>query len=202
MYENHIPATIPANWKISELDEENECLEFLGFDDEFLVSLMKHKYDNPSAPYFLCLNQMKGILDRCDFENLEWPEWFENAEDGVDSAIKLMEWINQNYQNFLPVTQEVWVSLGSEDQRNQIEGYFSGDLQLHEFQGERLIFRKVSLSWGSLSYSEAAIETVFEFNKSSKIPANDLKAGFLTNERFQLIDDLRPTVLRQLKPVC
>jgi hypothetical protein len=170
----------------------------LGFDGEFLVSVMKHEYDNPSKPYFLSLSQTKGILERYEFEKLNWPEWFETAEEAVDSAIKLLEWINQNYENFLPLTMEVWVALGSAAQLSQLEKYFEGNLLTQEYQGERLVFRKVSLLQNASSYAESAIQMICHYAKCCNIPIEKLTGGLLTNEKFQLIADLRPELIHPL----
>ncbi|SFB40247.1 hypothetical protein [Algoriphagus aquimarinus] len=199
MYKKHLPELLPENWKLSDLDEANGYAEFLGFDGEFLISIMKHLDEYPSDPYFLCLNQMKGILGRYDFDSLDWPEWFENPKEAMDSALKLIEWINQNYANFAPVTQYVMVSLGTEDRINSISRHFDGYITVQEFQNKRLVFRKVNLTWGAANYSEAALKAISLFYKTQGFDTENLVVGYLTNEKFQLIEDLRPAVLDQIK---
>ncbi|WP_075351370.1 hypothetical protein [Algoriphagus marinus] len=199
MYKNHLPETLPVNWMIAECDEANGYLEFLGFKDEFLVSVMESSYDNPSQPFHLSMSQLKGILSRYDFENLMWPEWFKTAQEAIASAIALMNWINQNWENFYPVTLEVLVSLGTEKQLPILRGYFEGELIIHNFSNETLIFRKVNLLRGLASYSESAIETICHFFESYNLKIEEVKGGLLTNEKFQLIEDLRPAVLDKLK---
>ncbi|REG94309.1 hypothetical protein [Algoriphagus antarcticus] len=198
MYKSYLPETLPENWVISELDEIYGYLEFLGCDEEFLVSVMKHEYDNPAKPYFLSLSQTKGILERYEFEKLNWTEWFETLEGAVDSAIQLMEWINQNRKNFLPLTLEVLVSLGSADQLSQLEKYFEGNLDTHEYQGDRLVFHKVSLLQNAPSYAESAIQTICHYAKCYNIPIEEITGGLLTNEKYQLIADLRPELINRL----
>jgi hypothetical protein len=198
MYKSYLPETLPENWVISELDEIYGYLELIGFNGEFLVSVMKHEYDNPSKAYFLSLSQTKGILERYEFEKLNWPEWFETAEQAVDSAIKLLEWINQNYENFLPLTLEVWVALGSAAQLSQLEKYFEGNLLTHEYQGERLVFRKVSLLQNASSYEESAIQTICQYAKCCNLSIEEITGGLLTNEKFELIADLRPELINRL----
>jgi hypothetical protein len=201
MYKSYLLETLPENWVIGEIDDMHDYLEFIGFNEEFLVSVMKHEYDNPSKPYFLSLSQTKGILERYEFEKLNWPEWFETAEEAVNSAIKLLEWINQNYENFLPLTLEVWVSLGSADQRNQLEKYFEGILLTHDYQGERFVFGKVSLLQNTSSYEESAIQTICHYAKCYDIPIEKIIGGLLTNEKFQLIEDLSSKIHYQLNNV-
>jgi|GEM_PF-1601706 len=198
MYKSYLPETLPENWVIGELDEIYDYLDFLGFDGEFLVSVMKHEYDNPSKPYFLSLSQAKGILERYEFEKLNWPEWFGTAQEAVNSAIKLLDWINHNYENFLPLTLEVWVALGSADELSQLEKYFEGNLLTHEYQGERLIFHKISLLQNAPSYAESAIQTICHYAKCYNIPIEEITGGLLTNEKYQLIADLRPELINRL----
>jgi len=201
-FKNYLPETIPENWVIGELDETNEYVEFLGFDGGFLVSVMKHEFDNPSKPYFLSLSQLKGIFECYEFEKLNWPDWFETAKEAIDSSFKLLEWINQNHKDFLPLTLEVWVSLGSLDQLSQLEKYFEDNLVTHEFREERLVFRKVSLLQNASSYAESAIQTICHYAKCYNLPIEELIGGLLTNEKFQLIEDLRSKIHHQLKQVC
>ncbi len=201
MYKSYLHETLPENWVIGELDEVHDYIEFLGFHGEFLISVMLNEYDNPLQPYFISFNQLKGILERYDFESLEWPEWFETAQEALDSAIKLLEWINQNYKYFLPLTLEVLVSLGSADQLSQFEKYFEGNLLTHEYQGERLVFRKVSLLLDASSYEESAIQMICHYAKCYEIPIEEVKGGLLTNEKFELIEDLRLEILNQLKEI-
>jgi hypothetical protein len=199
MYKNYLPETLPLNWMIADLDEANGYLEFLGFKDEFLVSVMESGYDNPSQPFHLSMSQLKGILSRYDFENLMWPEWFGTAEEAVASAIQLMNWINQNWENFYPVTLEVLVSLGTEKQLPILRGYFEGELVIHDFNGEALVFRKVTLLRGLACYSESAIETICHFFESTNLKIEEVTGGLLTNEKFQLIEDFRPKLRDLLK---
>jgi hypothetical protein len=201
MYKSYLPETLPENWVISELDEIYGYLELIGFNGEFLVSVMKHEYDNPSKPYFLSLSQTKGILERYEFEKLNWPEWFEITEQAMDSAIQLLEWINHHYENFLPVTLEVLVSLGAANQLSQFEKYFSGNLITHDYQDERLVFHKVSLHQNAFSYDESAIQTICHYAKCYNLPIEKLTGGLVTNEKFQLIADLRSKILCQLNNV-
>ncbi|WP_339704542.1 hypothetical protein [Algoriphagus aquimarinus] len=199
MYKKHLPELLPENWIISELDEANGYVEFLGFDGEFLISIMKHLDESPSEPYFLCLNQMKGILGRYDFDSLDWPEWFENPTEAMDSALRLMEWINQNYPDFVPVTQYVMVSLGTEDKMRSVLKHFGDPVSVHEFQNQKLVFREVKLTWGATTYSQAALNAISLFYKTQGFDTENLVVGYLTNEKFQLIEDLRPAVLDQIK---
>ncbi|MDP3201309.1 MAG: hypothetical protein Q8M62_15855 [Algoriphagus sp.] len=201
MNKDYLPQSPPENWIITEIDEANEYLEFSGFNGEFLVSVMAHPEDNPSKPYFLSLSQLKGILHRYDFENLNWPEWHATPNDALKSAFDLMKWMNENYQSFIPLTLEVWVSLGSIDQLELIQKHFKDELVSQEFQGQQLIFKPLNLSWGSSSYSESAISTLCHFIENSSISPNNLTAGILTNERFQLIEDVRAEILIHLKPI-
>ena len=197
MYKSYLHETLPENWEIGELDESNGYIEFLGLEEEFLVSVMKHEYDNPAKPFFLSLSQTKGILERYEFEKLNWQEWFETAEEAMVSALNLMEWINQNHKNFLPLTLEVLVSLGSADQLSQFEKYFEGDLITHDYQGERLVYRKVSLHQHAFSYEESAIQTIWQYAKCYNIPIEELTGGLLTNEKFELITDLRSELINR-----
>jgi len=199
MYKKHLPELLPENWKLSDLDEANGYVEFLGFDGEFLISIMKHLDEYPSDPYFLCLNQMKGILGRYDFDSLHWPEWFENPKEAMDSAFKLMEWINQNYADFVPLTQYVLVSLGTEDRINSVLNHFHDPVTVHEFQNQKLVFREVKLTWGATTHSEAALKAISLFYTTQRFDTENLVVGYLTNEKFQLIEDLRPAVLDQIK---
>lgn len=201
MYTEHLPASLPENWIIAELDEDNEYLEFLGFDGEFLISLMHHPEENPSLPYFLTLSQLKGILGRYDFESLEWPEWHSNPAEAVRSAVELMLWMNRNYGSFIPLTTEIWVSLGSIEQLELIQKHFEDELIFQKFQGQQLIFKPLNLSWGSSSYSESAIRTLCHFLENYSISPENLTAGILCNERFQFIEDVREELLIHLNHI-
>lgn len=199
MYKKHLPELLPENWKLSDLDEANGYVEFLGFDGEFLISIMYHVDEYPADPYFLTLTQMKGILGRYDFESLDWPEWFGDTKHAVDSALKLMNWINQNYEDFDPVTNYVMLSLGTEDRLNSISRHFDGNIIVQEFQKQRLVFREVHLTWGATSYSQAALRAIGLFYEIKGFDTENLVVGYLCNEKFQLIEDLRPAVLDQIK---
>lgn len=199
MYKNYLPDPLPKNWKLGELDEEYGYLEFLGFDGEFLVSVMAHPEDNPSKPYFLSLSQLKGILHRYDFENLNWLEWFESEEVAVDSALQLINWINQNYADFFPLTGEVLVSVGTEDQLDILRNYYVEVLRLHEYRGEALVFRRVSLLYGCTGFEESAIKSICHFAQCYNLGIEEVKGGLLTNEKYELIEDFRPEIIKHLK---
>lgn len=201
MYTEHLPASQPENWIIAELDEDNEYLEFLGFEGEFLISLMPHPEENPSLPFFLTLSQLKGILGRYDFEDLEWPEWHGNPAEAVRSAVELMEWMNGNYGSFIPVTTEVLVSLGKAEYLDEIRKHYAEELVIHEFDGQSMVFKKLNLIQGSTSYSESAIRTLCHFLENYSISPENLTAGILTNERFQFIKDVREELLIHLNHI-
>ena len=190
MYFNHLPAELPENWIITEIDEENSYIEFLGFNEEFLISVMKDTYESPEEPFHLVMNPLKGMLSRYEFDQLDWPEWFKQEKQAVQSALDLMIWMNQNYQNFAPVTLEVFVSIGTEDQMPFIQKYYEGELSIHEYDNERLVFRKVSLLRASCDYQESAIQSICHFAKNVKLSTSDFKGGILTNEKFQFLEDL------------
>lgn len=201
MYTEHLPASLPENWIIVELDEDYEYLEFLGFDGEFLISLMPHPEENPSLPYFLTLSQLKGILGRYDFEDLEWPEWHANPAEAVRSAVELMEWMNENYSNFLPLTTEILVSLGMEDQLLTIKRYFEGELKIRDLEGQALVFKTISLLEGSNSYEESAMRSLSDFAKSCGLGAEEIRGGLLVNEKFEWIRDLREEIRNRIRVV-
>ena len=198
MFTKYLPTELPENWVIAEIDDKNDYLEFQGFEGEFLISIMKDSYENPEEPFHLCMNQLKGLLSRYDFENMDWPEWFVTDEDALLSAFDLMNWINENYSNFAPVTLDVLVSLGTEDQLPIIKKYYEDQLTIHEMEGRRMVFKKVNLLRGSSSYSESAIESLSHFAKSCNLNPFDLKGGIMTNEKFQVLDDLRPLLAESL----
>ena len=199
MFLDYLPHPLPENWLIGELDQDNEYLEFLGHHGEFLVSIMKHEYDNPEKPYFLNLSQLTGILGRYDFESLEWPEWFEDKKEALESALGLMKWINDNYINFLPVTLEVWMSVGTEDQKDIVQRYFEDVSVSNDDTNQCYLYSRLSLTRTSSNYSEAAIERILHFLKTVALPYNDFKGGLLTNENFQLIEDMRPNIVERIK---
>lgn len=199
MYTDYLPAELPKNWVIAEIDEKNDYIEFLGFDEEFLISIMKDSYENSDEPFHLIMNPLKGMLSRYAFENLDWPQWFANRIEAVRSALDLMNWMNQNYSNFDPVTLEVFVSIGTEDQLPVIQKYYEGELIIHPYANEQLVFKKVSLLRGSWDYSESAIESICHFAKTVKLSPEEWKGGILTNEKFQILEDLRPELIKHLK---
>ncbi len=160
---------------------------------------MKDSYENPEEPFHLEMNPLKGIISRYDFENLDWPMWFDGRNDAVQSALDLMNWMNKNYSNFAPVTLEVYVSLGTEDQLPVIERYHQDKLIVHELEDNHLVFKKVNLLRGSWSYAESAIESLCHFAQNSNLNPSDLKGGILTNEKFQLLEDLRQELLEHYK---
>lgn len=201
MYTDHLPESLPGNWIIAELDEANEYLEFLGFEGEFLISVMPHPEENPSLPYFLSLSQLKGILGRYDFESLDWPEWHQSAKEGTGSALLLMEWINRHYESFCPLTLEVYVSVGTGDQLDLLSRFFEDELAVHDFEGQALVFRKVRLLFGAEDYAASAIATICHYAESCNISADEVTGGQLTNERFQLIEDLRPAIRERLRMI-
>jgi hypothetical protein len=198
MYSNYLPPTLPENWDLAEIDQENEYIEFLGFDEELLVSIMAQPADNPEEPYILCLSQLKGMVGRYDFESLDWPEWYPNEELAVKSAIRLMEWINQNYQDIDPVSQELYISLGTEEQLPIIEKYFEEKLTIQEYRGEKLVFKKARLLCGFTSYSESAIQTISHFAKCYNLPFHEIKGGLLCKEQFELIEDIGDQLAKRL----
>lgn len=197
MYFNHLPAELPENWIIAEIDEENSYIEFLGFNEEFLISIMKDTYESPEEPFHLVMNPLKGMLSRYEFDQLDWPEWFKYEKQAVQSALDLMNWMNQNYQNFAPVTLEIFVSIGTEDQLPIIEKYYEGELIIHPYANEQLVFRKVSLLRGSWDYSESAIESICHYSKTVNLSPDELKGGILTNEKFQFLENLNCEILNR-----
>lgn len=199
MFLNHLPHPLPGNWLIGELDQDNEYLELLGHNDEFLMSIMKHEYDNPAKPYFLNLSQLKGILGRYEFESLDWPEWFEAEKEALESGLKLMDWINENYPKFLPVTLEVWMSVGTEEQQDIVQSYFEEITVGHDGANQAYLFSRVRLTRTSSNFSEAAIEVILHFLNTVAMPFHEFKGGLLTNEKFQLIEDLRPSIAEHFK---
>lgn len=199
MFLDYLPHPLPENWLISEIDQDNEYLEFLGHNGEFLVSIMKHEYDNPEKPYYLSLSQLKGILGRYDFESLEWPEWFKSSKESVESALTLMEWINDNCSKFIPLTLEVWICVGTEDQKDIIQRYFEDVAVNHDDANQGYLYSRLSLTRTSATYSVAAIERILHFLKTVDLPFHEFKGGLLTNEKFQLIDDLRPSIAECIK---
>ncbi|MCR9082014.1 MAG: hypothetical protein NXH89_06325 [Cyclobacteriaceae bacterium] len=201
MYSNYLPPTLPDNWKLAEIDQENDYIEFLGFDEELLVSIIAQPADNPEEPYFLCLSQLKGMLGRYDFDSLDWPEWHTNEEMAVRSAINLMEWINQNYQCLDPLSKELYISLGTEEQLPLIQKFFDEELKIHEYREEKLVFKKARLLAGSNSFSESAIQTISHFAQCYNLPFHEIKGGLLFNERFQLIEDFRHNLFEYLKSI-
>lgn len=74
---------------------------------------MKDSYENPEEPFHLWMNPLKGILSRYDFENLDWPQWFAKQNDAVKSSLYLMNWMNENFSDFAPVTVEVFGLAGN-----------------------------------------------------------------------------------------
>lgn len=198
MYKEHLPDLLPENWVLSDLDEANGYVEFLGFEGEFLISVMYHAEEYPADPYLLNLSQMKGILGRYNFENLDWPEWFGDTNEAIESALKLMDWMNQNYGTFDPVTNYVMVSLGKEERLNSISSHFDGYITVEEFQNRLLVFRQVHLTYGANTHAEAALRAIKLFYEIQGFDTKDLTVGYLTNEKFQLIEDLRPMVLDQI----
>ena len=198
MYTDHLPESLPGNWVIAELDEANEYLEFLGFEGEFLISVMPHPEENPSLPYFLSLSQLKGILGRYEFESLDWPEWHVSAKEAIGSALLLMEWINRHYESFSPLTLEVFVSLGTVDRLDRLSRFFGDGLAVNDFEGQPLVFRKVRLLRGAEDYAASAIATICHYAENCNVSADEITGGLLTNERFQLIEDLRPAIRERL----
>ena len=198
MYSNYLPSTLPQNWVLAEIDQENEYIEFLGYDEELLVSIMAQPADNPDEPYFLCLSQLKGMVGRYDFESLDWPEWHIDEESAVQSAIKLMEWINQNYQHIDPVSKELYISLGTEEQLPILQKYYEEELVIHEYREEKLVFKRARLIGGSTSYSESAIQTISHFAQCYKLPFYEIRGGLLCNERFELLEDFREELAKRV----
>lgn len=199
MYREHLPEKLPRNWKISDLDESNGYVEFLGFGGEFLISVMYHAGENPADPFFLNLNQMQGILSRYNFEDLGWPEWFGEPKEAVKSTLNLMDWINKNYGDFDPVTNYVMVSLGTEDRLGPITRHFNGLITVGEFQNQRLVFRQVELSWEAKTHAEAALKAIKLFYEIQGFDTENPVVGYLCNENYELIEDLRPSVLDTIK---
>ena len=198
MYKNYLPDPLPENWKIGELVEEYGYLEFLGFEGEFMVAVMDQSNENPSAPFHLFMNQLKGILHRYDFGKLDWPVWFESEKEAIDSALQLMFWINRNYSDFLPLTLEVLVSIGTEDQLDILRSYYKESLSIHEYRGEVLVFRRVSLLYGCSGFEESAIKSICHFAQCYNLSPEEVKGGLLTNEKYELIEDIRPEILKNL----
>lgn len=159
---------------------------------------MYHVEEYQADPFFLNLSQMKGMFERYDFESLNWPEWFGEPKEAIQSAFQLMAWINRNYESFDPVTNYVMVSLGKEDRLNSISRHFGGLTTVKEFQYQRLVFRQVELTWGANTHAEAALRAIKLFYELQGFDTEDLVVGFLTNEKFQLIEDLRPAILEQI----
>ena len=109
--------------------------------------------------------------------------------------------INRHYESFSPLTLEVYASVGSRDQFDRLSGFFGDELAVRDFEGQALVIRKVRLLPGSGDHAESAIATICHYAESCNVAADEVTGGLLTNERFQLIGDLRPAIRERLSEV-
>lgn len=132
MYHEFFPPALPANWFISDDDPDNNYIELLGFDGEFLVSISYEPDENSIKPYFLNLQQMKGAFQRYDYTSFGIGTWYSSSQAASMAAFDLLVLLNENYGKFLPVSQELWVSLGPSNEMEQVQKRFGGDLRIHD----------------------------------------------------------------------
>ena len=97
------------------------------------------------------------------------------------------------------MTLEVLVSVGTEAQLDILRSYYKEGLSIHEYRGEVLVFRRVSLLYGCTGFAESAIESICHFAQCYNLAIEEVKGGLLTNEKYELIEDIRPEILKNLK---
>ena len=90
-------------------------------------------------------------------------------------------------------------SVGTENQKDIVQRYFENVLVSHDDTNQCYLYSRVSLTRTSLTYSEAAIDRILHFLKTVELSYNEFKGGLLTNENFQLIEDLRPNIVERFK---
>jgi hypothetical protein len=186
MYLSHLPSIFP-NWEIVENDEEYHYLELSGYSCEFRIYLTEDRYENPDNPYKLGFDQTKGILERFDYSTLEVDSLYSTPQEAVQAMMAVIKSITDLYNEFLPVTNEVFLALGDARHFDSIQNILGGETKIADYKGQSLVFRKVSLTWGSLSYEDAAIKSIKFLTEQSLFHPDDFKYCFLSNEKFERI---------------
>ncbi|TXE11406.1 hypothetical protein [Algoriphagus aquimarinus] len=195
MYLSHLPSIIP-NWEIVENDEEYHYLELSGYSGEFRIYLTEDRYENPDKPYKLGFDQTKGILERFDYSTLEADSLYSTPKEAVQEMMEVIKSITDLYNEFLPVTNEVFLALGDARHFDSIQNILGGETKIADYKGQSLVFRKVSLTWGSLSYEDAAIKSIKFLTEQSPFQTDDFSDCFLCNEKFDWIGGIELGTLK------
>ncbi len=189
MFLSYLPPILPF-WEIVENDEEYNYLELYGYAGEFRIYLTEDHYENPDNPYKLGFDQTKGILERFDYSTLEVDSFYPTAEKAAKAMVELIKSITDLYTEFLPVTNEVFLALAQASHFDSIHKILGGEIKLAEYKGQSLVFRKVSLTWGSINYEDAALKSIEFLIKQSSFHTADFSEYFLSNEKFEWIGDI------------
>lgn len=186
MFLSYLPPVLP-HWEIVENDEEYNYLELAGYSGEFRIYLTEDRYENPDNPYKLGLDQTKGILERFDYSTLEVDSLYSTPKEAVQAMIAVIKSIADLYNEFLPVTNEVFLALGDAGNFESIHQILGGEIKIAKYKGQSLVFRKVSLTWGSISYEDAAIKSIKFLIENGPFQPDDFKDYLLSNEKFEWI---------------
>jgi hypothetical protein len=196
MYLSYLPPVLP-HWEIIENDEVYNYLELSGYSGEFRVYLTEDHYENPDNPYKLGFDQTKGILERYDYETLEVETLYSTPQEAAQALMILINSIADLYSEFLSVTNEVFLALGDARHFENFQKILGGEIKIAESNSQSLVFRKVSLTWGSISYEDVAIKSIRFLIEQSSFQANDFSDCFLSNEKFEWIGGIE---LKALQP--
>ncbi|MEN2283118.1 hypothetical protein AAGF08_13325 [Algoriphagus sp. SE2] len=196
MYLSYLPPVLHP-WKISENDEENNYLELSGYSGEFRMYLTEDNFDNPEKPYKLGFDQTQGILERFDYSSLEVDSFYSTPKEAANALVKLGSSIADLYNEFLPVTNEVFLALGDARHFDNYHKILGGEIKLAEYKRQLLVFRKVSLTWGSMSYEDSTIKTIKFLIENGSFEDRDFSDCFLCNEKFEWIGGIELETLKQ-----
>ncbi|WP_339756779.1 hypothetical protein [Algoriphagus aquimarinus] len=186
MFLDYLPPILP-HWEIVENDEEYNYLELSGYSGEFRIYLTEDRYENPDNSYKLGFDQTKGILERFDYSTLEVDSFSPTAEKAAKAMVELIKSIADQYTEFLPVTYEVFLALCQAKHFDSIQKILGGEIKIAEYKGQSLVFRKVSLTWGSISYGDAAVKSIRFLLEQNPFQLGDFSDCFLCNEKFEWI---------------
>lgn len=97
-----LPPFLPNDWDLAEFDEENNFIEFIRIDNDYLLVVSYNPTENPSNPYIIFSAQTKISADQMDYSQLNIDSMAKNPQEAIEKCIKVMHRINQKHNRTHP----------------------------------------------------------------------------------------------------
>lgn len=190
MYSTHFQGPINPHWVIADDDLANKYIELLGYKGEYLISISYEPDENPQKPYFLNFQQMKGAFQRYDYTAFGIACWYLSPQSATLSAMELMELVEQKYPKFLPISHELYVSLGPVANLERIQRVLGGVLLVFSVFGQELVFKQVQFMPQDADLIITAKKIIQSYTTLFQLTETDFAGGILCNENGQYLGRL------------